>query len=149
MLTSSFPEPRVVSDSGTHLLAVSSTDVMAVLIGAVYQRHHRVFRGTLASMPVGGGTPRELLTSVAAADWSPDGSQLAVVHVVGGRHRLEYPIGTMLYESGGYISEVRVSADGERVALLDHPEEGDDRGTVAVVDRKRAPTRLPPQYFAV
>ncbi len=149
MLTPSYPEPRVVSDSATHLLAVSSKDAMAVLTNAVYQRHHRVFRGTLASMPVGGGTPRELLTSVAAADWSPDGSQLAVVHVVGGRHRIEYPIGTLLYESGGYVSEVRISPDGERVAFLDHPEDGDDRGAVAVVDKKRSLARLTPQYFGI
>ena len=87
-VTSAYPEPRVVSDSATHLLAVSSKDEMAVLVGAVYN-HHRVFTGTLARMPVGGGTPRELLTSVHDADWSPDGSQIAVVHEVNGKDHLE------------------------------------------------------------
>lgn len=62
-MTSAYPQPRVVSDPGTHLLAVSSKDEMAVLVGAVLN-HPRVFTGTLARMPVGGGTPRELLTGV-------------------------------------------------------------------------------------
>ena len=142
----SYPEPRAVSDSATHLLAVSSKDEMAVLIGAIHQRHRFVFHGTLASMPVGGGTPRELLASVSEADWSPDGSQLAVVHMVGGQHRLEYPIGTVLYQTGGDIGAVRVSPDGQQIAFLDHPEDGDDRGVVATVDLKGVVKRLTPQY---
>ena len=36
------------------------------------------------------------LTNVNDADWSPDGENLAVAHVVGGRDRIEYPIGTVL-----------------------------------------------------
>ena len=147
-VTSAYPEPRAVSDSATHLLAVSSKDEMAVLVGAVHN-HHRVFTGTLARMPVGGGTPRELLTAVHDADWSPDGSQLAVVHEVNGKDHLEYPVGTVLYESPGYLSDVRISADGQRVAFHEHPEKGDNRGAVAVVDLKRAYTVLTPQYLAV
>ena len=146
MLGPSYPEPRAVSDSATHLLAVSSKDEMAVLIGAIHQRHHFVFHGTLASMPVGGGTPRELLASVSEADWSPDGSQLAVVHMVGGQHRLEYPIGTVLYQTGGYIGAVRVSPDGQQIAFLYHPEDGDDRGVVPAVDLRGVLKRLTPQY---
>ncbi len=147
-VTSAYPEPRVVSDSATHLLSVSSKDEMAVLVGAVYN-HHRVFTGTLARMPVGGGTPRELLTSVHDADWSPDGSQLAVVHEVNGKDHLEYPIGTVLYETPGYLSDVRVSADGQHVAFNDHPEKSDDRGAVAVVDLKGAYKRLTPQILGI
>lgn len=147
-LTSAYPLPREVSDRATHLLAVSSKDEMAVLVGAVYN-HHRVFTGTLARTPIGGGTPRELLTSVHDADWSPDGSQLAVVHEVSGMDRLEYPIGTVLYETPGYLSDVRVSADGQRIAFLEHPERGDNRGAVAVVDLKKNHQILTPQYLAV
>ena len=147
-LTSAYPLPRVVSDSGTHLLAVSSKDEMAVLVGAVYM-HHRVFAGTLARMPLGGGTPREVLTSVQDGDWSPDGSQLAAVHEVNGKDRLEYPIGTVLYETQGYLSDVRVSANGQRIAFVEHPEKGDDRGAVAVVDLKGAHDVLSPPYLSV
>jgi len=147
-LTSAYPQPRTVSDSGTHLLAVSSKDEMAVLVGAAFN-HHRVFTGTLARMPVDGGTPRELLTGVHDADWSPDGSQLAVVHDVNGKDRLEYPIGTVLYETPGYLSDVRVSLDGQHVAFNDHPEKGDNRGAVAVVDLKKQYKVLSPQFLAI
>ena len=68
------------------------------------------------------------------ADWSPDGSNLAVVRDVGGRNRLEYPIGKVLYETGGWISHPRISPKGDKVAFLDHPLQGDDSGSVAVVD---------------
>jgi dipeptidyl aminopeptidase/acylaminoacyl peptidase len=40
-----------------------------------------------------GGTPREVLEGVLDADWSPDGKDLAVIHVVGDQYRLEYPSG--------------------------------------------------------
>jgi hypothetical protein len=46
-------------------------------------------------MPLSGGAPREVLENVRDATWSPD-EQLAVVHVVNGLDRLEYPIGKVL-----------------------------------------------------
>ena len=147
-LTAAYPLPRPFGDSGTQLLSVSSKDEMAVLVGAGWT-HHRVFIGTLARMPIGGGTAREVLTSVRDADWSPDGSQLAVVHEVNGNDQLEYPIGTVLYTTQGYLSDVRVSADGHRIAFLEHPQKGDDRGMVAVVDLKKSHQLLTPQYSAI
>lgn len=138
-----FPEPRAVSDTGTNLLAVSSKDEMAVLVHTKYE-HHSVFTGTLARMPVGGGAPRELLTNVTDADWSPDGTQLAVVHDVDGKSRLEYPIGTTLYESPGQLTHVRVAPDGQRVAFLEHPERGDDRGFVSLIDAAHKHQQLTP-----
>ncbi len=147
-LSSAYPLPRPVSDSGVHLLSVSSKDEMAVLVGAAWS-HHRVFTGTLARMPIGGGTPRDLLTSVRDADWSPDGSQLAVVHEVNGSDQLEYPIGTVIYKTEGYLSDIRVSHDGQRIAFLEHPQRSDDRGMVALVDLKGAHQLLTPQYLAV
>ncbi len=147
-LTSAYPLPRPVSDSGTHLLSVSSKDEMAVLVRAMLV-HHRVFTGTLARLPSGGGSPRELLTSVTDADWSPDGSQLAVVHEVNGKDRLEYPIGTVLYETQGYLSDLRVSPDGKRIAFLEHTQKGDNRGAVALIDLEGAHDLLTPQYSAV
>ena len=133
LVSGKYPEPRPISDSATHLLAVSSTDELAVLIDAKFE-HHRVFTGTLARMPIGGGTPRELVKGVREADWSPDGSQLAIVRAVGGRDRLEYPIGTPLYETAGYLSDVRIGPDGKHIAFNEHPEKLDDRGFVAIVD---------------
>jgi len=72
---------------------------------------------------------------VQEADWSPDGSALAVIRAVGGRYRIEYPIGKVLYQAERGISHLRVSPDGERVAFIDHPLAPDDNGSVMVVDR--------------
>jgi len=86
--------------------------------------------GTLARVPLTGGTPRELLENVTSADWAPNGEELAVVHRTNGRYRLEYPIGKVLQDSTGTIGyAVRVSPDGELVALI----HGD---SIETVDRK-------------
>src|SRR5262249_40916687 len=57
-----------------------------------------------------------------------------VVHAVGGRYRLEYPPGKVLYETQTWIDQPRFSRDGRLIAFLDHLALGDDRGRVAVVD---------------
>jgi Tol biopolymer transport system component len=135
VIRSGYPDPRPVGDSAMHLLAVSSSDELAVLVRPQYQLH-RVFRGTLARMPLGGGAPREILADVRDADWAPDGSELAVVHEANGKDRVEYPIGTVLYESAGYVSDLRFSPSGDLLAFHEHPIKWDDRGAVAVVDLK-------------
>jgi Tol biopolymer transport system component len=91
--------------------------------------------GTLAQMPITGGVPRELVKDVHGADWSPDGQHLSVVSFAGGRYRLEYPIGKVLYEPSGWVTYARVAPKGDRIAFLDHPRLGDIGGSVAVLDR--------------
>jgi Tol biopolymer transport system component len=120
---------------------------MAILTGA---RHiaHCEFTGTLARLPLGGEGPREVLENVRAADWSPDGSALAIIHDVGGKDRLEYPIGKVLFESGGYLSDPRISPRGDRVAFFDHPYKWDDRGSVKAVDLAGRATELSSGYAA-
>jgi len=102
--------------------------------------------GALARAPMSGGAARAVLDDVQDAAWLPDGSNLVATHVVNGRYRLEFPIGTAVYETGGWISHPRVSPDGTRVAFLDHPIFGDDRGTAAVVDASGHKTTLSPEY---
>ena len=96
---------------------------MALLLNS-QQVRSQAYSGTLARMPLVGGAPREVLENVEWADWSPDGSQLAIVRDVGGRDRLEYPIGKVLYETGGWISHPRISRKGDSIAFLDHPVQG-------------------------
>jgi Tol biopolymer transport system component len=127
------PESRLLGLSGAEILAMSSTGEMAVslnrrLVGAY------IGIGTLARVPLAGGGPREILNQVQWADWSPDGKNLAVVRDVEGRNRLEYPIGKVLYEAGGWISHPRISPQGDQIAFIEHPLQGDDGGLVAVVD---------------
>ena len=90
--------------------------------------------GTLARATMTGGASRDVLEDVQDADWLPDGSGFAVSRVVEGRYQLEFPIGKVVYKTDGWISHVRVSPDGGRVAFLDQPITGDDRGTAAVID---------------
>lgn len=127
-------ESRSLGLGRAELLGVSSTGEMAVSLGS-----HPVGTwlnvGTLARAPLAGGAPRPVLEEVEWADWAPDGNSLAVVRNVGGRERLEFPIGKVLYEtSGGWISYPRVSPKGDFIAFIDHPNQGDDGGSVAVVD---------------
>jgi serine/threonine protein kinase len=140
-----FPASRPLDIPNASLYAVSSTGEMAVGIngGAT---SHGIYRGTLARVPLGGGSPREILDDVIAADWSPDGAQLAVAHYVGSENRLEYPIGHVLYRTGGWISDVRVSPHGDRVAFMDHEIWPDDRGRVTVVTTDGKLTVLTKEY---
>ncbi len=131
-LRTGYPEPQPLGPRGMHLLAVSSRNELAVLVGAQYV-WHRQFTGTLASLPLGGGAPREIQEGVRQADWSPDGSELAIIREVGGRDRLEYPIGHLLADAD-YLTHVRVSPRGDRLAYFEHPRKWDDRGSVNVVD---------------
>ncbi len=91
--------------------------------------------GTLSQSPLSGSAPRELLEDVGAASWSPDGKAIAVVRAPQWRYRLEFPVGKVLYETTGWISYPRISPNGDAVAFFDHPLFGDDRGSVAIIDR--------------
>ena len=129
----------------THLLSVSSKGELAVLTNAKYIAQ-RLFQGTLARMSIE-GSPRPWMEGVREADWSPDGSTLAVVHDTGSSDRLEYPIGKALYETAGYVSDLRVSPDGTRVAFLDHQQRWDDRGWVKVVDASGKVTTMAGEFW--
>ncbi len=127
------PGATVVGPPDLHLLAVSKRGELAVLTHARYVAH-TLFEGTLARMSLDAGAPREILERVREADWSPDGSEMAVIREIDGTDRLEYPAGKVLYKSGGYLSNPRFSPGGDRVAFFEHPWKWDDRGLVAVVD---------------
>jgi Tol biopolymer transport system component len=136
-----FPDARPLGLRGAHLLSVSSRGELALLTGARFIGHS-VYQGTLARMPLEGGAPRDVLENVREADWSPDGASLAVIREVGGKDRLEFPIGKVLCESGGYLSGLRFSPNGDRIAFFEHPVKWDDRGLVAVVDLRGKKTVL-------
>ncbi|MBA3639863.1 MAG: serine/threonine-protein kinase [Acidobacteriota bacterium] len=88
----------------------------------------------LARLPLGSGAPRELVERVRDADWAPNGEDVAVVSTGGGRHTLQFPIGKAIYEPAGWISSLRVSPTGDRIAFAEHPILQDLRGGVSVVD---------------
>ena len=129
------PESRLFGLANAEVLAVSPSGEMAVSLN----RHGSIpftRTGTLARLGMtGGGTPKEVLEDVLWADWAPDGQSLTIVRQQGGKVRLEYPVGKVLYETAGWISHPRVSPKGDEVAFLDHPAQGDDAGTAMIVDR--------------
>jgi len=128
-----YPEPRDAGLPGVHLLSISSKGEMAVLTNPRFA-YHRQFEGTLARVPVGGTAPREILEGVRQAVWSPDGSELAIIRDVEGVDRIEYPIGKVLHTTNGYFSDLKISPDNTHIAFFQHPQKGDDRGPIRVVD---------------
>jgi len=100
------PESRPLGLKGAVLSVSTSGEIALGLPGL-----------TLAVVPLGGGSPRELLEKVTEADWSPDGKSLAVIHKVAGRNRLEYPIGKVLYETTNRIDNLHLSRKGDSIAL--------------------------------
>jgi Tol biopolymer transport system component/predicted Ser/Thr protein kinase len=126
-------ESRSLGLPSADVLAISSTGELAISLHRHYMFGFQSV-GTLARVPLAGGAPREVLENVEDADWSPDGTSLAVTRVVGNRGRVEYPVGKVLYDTAGWASSVRVSPDGRLVAFIDHPQKGDNNGALKVVD---------------
>jgi Tol biopolymer transport system component len=121
MLFSTIPgnrESRALGETAGKLLSVSPSGEMAVLLADEGP-------ATLASVPIGGGAPRQLFENVTDADWAPDGT-LAVVRNVEGHHRLEYPVRTVLYQTDVRPPQfIRVSPDGKLVAFFEMDDIGD------------------------
>jgi serine/threonine protein kinase/Tol biopolymer transport system component len=115
------------------LLGVSRSNELALVLGANHTGQLETVHGMLAQAPLAGGSPRELLSDVPWADWDSQG-KLAVVHNLEGQSRLEYPMGTALYRCGGWISNVRISPQGDKIAFMEHPALWDTRGDVRVID---------------
>jgi serine/threonine protein kinase/Tol biopolymer transport system component len=124
---------RPLDLTSAYLLGLSRTSELALTLRGRPGSRLEFEGGMLARSPMINGTPREILQDVAWADWSPDG-ELAVVHHVNGRDNLEYPVGKVLYQTSGSVSNIRFSPQGDRIAFLDHPKRWDDSGSVCVTD---------------
>lgn len=123
-------EYRALDLPESRILAISSAGEMAILLGPT----NSGTAGTLARVPLSGGAPRAVLENVFDADWSPDGTNLAVSRRIGGKNRIEYPIGTVRYESDGLALQLlRVSPQGDRIAFFE-PDNRLGDYTVTVLD---------------
>jgi hypothetical protein len=69
--------------------------------------------GTLATVPLAGGAPREIATDVQFADWAPDGKEMLIVR----GERLEFPPGKVIHK--GVVILPRISPKGDAVAFVE------------------------------
>jgi len=141
------------------VMGIADNGDMAVIVKHRYLASW-LQRGTLARLPVDGGSPRPILEDVYAADISRDGKEFAIVRGVGSKQRLEFPIGKLLFETSGWINDVRIAPDGAHIAFHEHPLVPDDHGQHLVASRNQgndyqvflrdikgfAPTRLGDGY---
>jgi hypothetical protein len=141
-------ESRALGFHGADLLAVSRSGDLAVALQRVYEAGF-IFAGTLAQVPLSGGAPREILEHVQTADWAPDGASLAVIRDLGGRSRIEFPVGKVLYETAGWVSHLRVAPAGDVLAFLDHPVRRNDGGRVVVVDLEGKPKPISTDWLSL
>jgi len=139
------PESRPLAVGEARLLSLSRSGEMAIMLNPRFLGGF-VYSGTLARAPLAGGAPREIADDIETADWDPAGKNLAVARRIGGNDRLEFPAGHTLYETGGWVSHIRVSPDGNLIAFIDHPRNGDDSGSIAVVDRNGKKKTLTADY---
>ena len=136
------PESMKLAAPPADLMSVSSSGELALALRPSLLYHQMGEFRTLARAAMTGGVPRDVLEDVEAADWSPDGQNLAVVRKIDNRlKRLEYPIGRVLVEGTAQrcFDRVRVSRDGTLVAFVscDKPHI-----SVSVVDGQGRPRTL-------
>ena len=122
------PEARPLGVKDADVLAVSKSTELAVLL----RRDRLTGLGTLARVPLAGGTPREIAEQVLQADWSPDGASLAAIRGGNGTFRIESPIGRVRYETPHALRDIRVASDG-RIAFI---ESYTGKNDVSILDPK-------------
>jgi hypothetical protein len=125
-------DSQVVGGLAARVLAAAASELAVLLPGRGGPM------GTVALVPLGTLAPRPVAEEVFDADWDPAGGELAIVHEVDGRARLEYPIGRDLFTADGWMQNPRIAPDRQRVAVVHHPVGGDTRGLVVVVEIGRS-----------
>jgi serine/threonine protein kinase/Tol biopolymer transport system component len=109
------PESRSLGLPSANVSAISSAGKLALTL----TRGSFGTGRTLAEVPLGGGAPREILGNVRYADYGADASRLLAMHDEDGKYRLEYPVGTLLYESTNDILFPRISPAGDLIAFFE------------------------------
>jgi len=128
------PESRPLAlPDGVRLASVSSTGELALLKGSVLSRAR-----------MDGTAPRDVAADIEDADWSPDGSQLAVIRNLHPGFQIEYPLGKTIAKAG-WSPTIRVSPKGDRIALLRSNKGGD---VISTLDLQGQFTDLVPHLIA-
>jgi eukaryotic-like serine/threonine-protein kinase len=119
--------------TNARLLAVSRHGEIAVALAST-QVTNLLNPGTLARATDISNAPKAEIENIQAADFTPDGSALAIVRYMPADHicQLEYPIGKVLYRDG-LIDNIRFSPNGGYLAFVAHQNPSDDRGTAVIL----------------
>lgn len=127
------PESRPLNLINSTLFAASTSE-LAISLGCK-DRYIGNCQGTLATVPISGGSPREITGDTLTADWTADGSEMAVVRQVGGKYRVEFPRGKVIYESVRMLAYLRISPRADAVAFAEFVSVDGDAGLVVALDR--------------
>ncbi len=141
------PESRSLSLADSSLFAVSPSQ-LAISVGC-HLLFPGVCEGTLATVPITGGAPREVADHVVSADWMPDGSDLAAIREANGEFQVEFPLGKVIYKSQTWLNFLRVSPQGSRIAFAQYVTDGSDIGSVVILDRNGKQLARSRQYISV
>jgi DNA-binding winged helix-turn-helix (wHTH) protein len=134
----SSPESRPLGFQRVSLASISRAGELALLTFDPGPGSGR----SLLRVPLNGGAPLTVDAGVYAADWTPDGSNMAVIRGGVLPSTLEFPRGKVVFQGSAWLSDVRVSPSGREVAFMDHPIRGDDGGSVKLLDGKGACSTL-------
>jgi eukaryotic-like serine/threonine-protein kinase len=127
------PESRPLNLLNSTLFAVSSSN-LAISLGCA-DTYIGNCMGTLGEVPLAGGTPREVSSDVIAADWTADGSEMAVIRQAEGKERVEFPRGKVIYEDDHTLGCVRIAPSGNAVAFFRFINADGDAAWLIVLDR--------------
>jgi Tol biopolymer transport system component/predicted Ser/Thr protein kinase len=141
-------DSRPLSVPGAHVFSISDNGDLAVGLDVQLRPSHGL-SATLARVPLAGGAPRSLFKDVLAADWEPHSDRLAIARLVDGTVQVEFPPGTILYKTAGWVGFLRFCPDGKHLAFSDHPLRWDDRGDVSVVELDGHKTVVSPGWESI
>src|ERR1700683_2775679 len=127
------PESRPLNLINSTLFATSPSE-LAISLGCK-DRYIGNCEGTLATVPISGGSPRQIAEGVLSADWTADGSDMALIREVGGKYRVEFPRSKVIYESVNSLGYVRISPRGNAVAFGEFLSVDGDAGWVVALDK--------------
>jgi eukaryotic-like serine/threonine-protein kinase len=124
-----------VGISNARLLAVSRKGEFAVAL-APTQITTLIEPGTLARTSDLSGAPKPEVENIVAADYTPDGSGLAIVRYLPSDYvcQVEFPIGKVLFREQG-VGDLRFSPDGRYLAFITYENPSDDRGALVILRR--------------
>ncbi len=129
------PEELPFGPDDTQLFGISSSSELLVLLNRQLVSSPFGPTGTLGRLPLTGGAPREIVDSVEAGDWIGTSGEIALVRDAGTTRRLELPAGHVVYETAGWLSDLRVRPDGQAAAFVEHPLRESLGGQLVVIDR--------------